>query len=1150
MSLLQHKGALFYHSIHEKKVTHFRAWKKGKTWLYLGMTLALFGGAISPVTLPFMGDDGMLTVRAATTSSATLVPGQAYDTGNHTSSNGQVNQTSNYTTGSTDGHTVTNGNWFDLVNDTASTVGYATFNGAVDTSQAFSMSAQIKIDDGTLGNWHNTGDALGFVLTPASSSQLATNVKTATGANLGINGLANSVFIGRDLYSNISSSGDVDGTTSNGWVAGGGSVIAIRSTNSAGALQGADYSSLGSSATGTGSQNTTNGTAYMDAPDDTYTLGIKTGTPSQVTEAISISWTPDATNTAPAGLTSGTLSFTLTPQNSGNATKTITTHLNLQDAITFGFLGGTGGNYGNLSVSLNSSTGTLVKGTSTVNVNYINATTNQAIPSMPLSTIKANIYDTIGVVATSPNAADTYDYTAPTVRGYTISTISSPVQVQNYTSGSTNPNAINVYYSPNTNDSSTFNFTGSATAVTAQTYTSVTTDSAMPSSLSSDLTAKVPAGYYISAIKSTNAAYDGSTDAGVTGSTTAATLSAFLAAHPNEYNIDSTGTAYNYQVTLTPLTQTATFNYNWATNTPGTNGNAGSLIPFGNPATTSLPGSSTETGGTDSSIANPNPNLPIWTTAPTATANPFAASVLSNSLGWQLTNPVTQTALGSYSGSPYEVATSTTDKAGTTTTAIKNGSSTGQTFDSSGNATNVSMSADPLTYYLTNSSTNTYQAGGNTFSTQVLPNSTNLIWTTLAVDSSGNPLTDDPNFGESGSPSRGYFANQGDVISNQLAGSPLADETSSATIALNATVQGLTNVNGSGKTYYLTGGYSYTDDTVSSKTATKAYNTLTHYATWSDLLAAHPNVTSSDPVIAMEVALDQTQLTSKATDQILPGATYDPISDLTAGLDRDGTNADNAFSTVNGPVQVKITDSSGNVIDAANVSSKTGTYTVTYTALNGAGYTAYQKWLLTHADGSVSDYLATLSADENADQTVSSTTLLTVTDDTALSSNSQHTISKILDYQPESDLISAFDADGQDNDANKNTVNGNVVLVSITDKNNQTVWQGLSTDTLPANTLSAGTYTERYTALTGTGQLAYQNWLTTHADSSVSEYLTTLTSDERAANTVSTITQLEVIYFELPHAGGIGLSTLLALATLSGFLSLSGLAWRSRKEDQ
>ena len=80
---------------------------------------------------------------------------------------------------------------------------------------------------------------------------------------------------------------------------------------------------------------------------------------SSVQEPITVTWTPDATNTASTGYTSGTLTFNLIAQttsngaligasavNGGTGGYTLTTHTNLQNSLTVGFVGGTGGNYG------------------------------------------------------------------------------------------------------------------------------------------------------------------------------------------------------------------------------------------------------------------------------------------------------------------------------------------------------------------------------------------------------------------------------------------------------------------------------------------------------------------------------------------------------------------------------------------------------------------------------------------------------------------------------------------------------------------------------------------------------------------------------------------------------------------------------------
>ncbi|KZK06643.1 hypothetical protein AB996_1139 [Lactococcus cremoris] len=492
-----------YKTSHEVQTTHFRTWKSGKKWLYGATSFMLLAGGIEPAFTPLM----LKTTQAATVSSGQLISGGSYNTGGAQYSGAEFSNANNY---KLYGTAAISGNWLNLVSNTSSSVGIGIFNGSVSSisaSTGFKLSATIKVDDGTLGNFEKAGDALGFILTGASGTQLAANAQStnASGSGLGIRNLPNTVFLGRDLYSNLtsddgSSTNGVDGSPSNGWQSGGGNVIAIRSTNSAGVMANANYP------TGT-TTGTTTGQAWMQADDSNLLAGIIQ--PSTVQEPVSVSWTPDATNTAGTGFTSGTLSFSLTSDNSpliGSAkTYTITTHTNLQNSLTIGFVGGTGGNYGNLSVSLNGATITGYKGAEPVLVNYLNKNTGSAIPAMSsASTITANVNDTIGAALSAPTPtssdANTYTYVVPAApSGYTANTVSgattimalnpattsSATVVTNFIQGTANPNVLNVAYTPNS-QSATFNYslaagtTGSAWGATSSaSVTSGYTDGAI-----------------------------------------------------------------------------------------------------------------------------------------------------------------------------------------------------------------------------------------------------------------------------------------------------------------------------------------------------------------------------------------------------------------------------------------------------------------------------------------------------------------------------------------------------------------------------------------------------------------------------------------------------------------------------------------------
>ena len=221
-----------YITSHQVKTTRFRTWKSGKKWLYSATALSLTVTSILPVgNLAFLPK--IEKAQAATTSSGTLVAGQTYNTGGGTYSGTEFANANNYTLYGSPKPSVA-GNWLNLISNTKPSVGIGIYNGAVSTvssATAFSLSTTIKVDPGTTGNFQNTGDSLGIILTGVSQSLLQANVQNAnsTGAGLGIEGLANTIFIGRDLYSNLSAStsGSVvwngpDGTVSNGWSDGGG----------------------------------------------------------------------------------------------------------------------------------------------------------------------------------------------------------------------------------------------------------------------------------------------------------------------------------------------------------------------------------------------------------------------------------------------------------------------------------------------------------------------------------------------------------------------------------------------------------------------------------------------------------------------------------------------------------------------------------------------------------------------------------------------------------------------------------------------------------------------------------------------------------------------------------------------------------------
>lgn len=1097
-----------YLTSHEAQTTHFRTWKSGKKWLYGAALVTLTGTAVLPVgNLTFLPK--VEKAHAATTSSGTLVPGTNYDTGGHTYSGTEFAQASNYLTYGTANIASP---WINLVTNTQSSVGLGIFNGSVSSisaSSGFTLKATIKVDmtngilGGLLQNWESAGDALGIVLSGASKQQLQTNAQSsnATGSGLGIRGLPNTVFLGRDLYSNLTSddgttTNGVDGTPSSGWSSGSGNVIAIRSTNSAGAMANATYPN----GTTTG---TTTGQAWMQADDSTLLAGLTN--PNTVTEPVSVTWTPDATNTGAAGFTSGTLSFSLTSQNSAllgsTKTYTITTKMSLQNSLSIGFLGATGGNAGALSVSLNGATLTGNKGTQLVPVNYLNKVTGQAIPSMTQSNITANVNDTIGASLSAPSSdtpdSNTYTYVIPAApTGYSANSAStttvvattpasttntSATTVQNFIVGQTNPNILNVSYTP-IQQTVNFNWARAGTSTVPATLpanksygaagtgvttdTSVVTDNPFASTTllknyTSDLTSAVPAGYNITSITNGTSTY--------TGATTAATLAAFTAANPT---VSASQASNNYTVTLTAAAQTATFNYGYVSTAQHT------------PA---VPTSLSASGTTGANVTPPTG----WNTASTATvANKIPYGYYISAI---------------YAGNS---ATGTPIATGTGTTGIG------------------ANAAFPATGQ-------TYGATGNQYYVQLSPYSVRTSWH-ISV------LGTDPDYLDTlGGQYAGYVGGQATPNAQTFM---MNDVNNSTPLT---TTDNIVYTDGAGIRYIITG-YTY------SLTSNSAAGTT--YPTFTALLAANPYMpvgTYNAPTqyVTVNMISDQTSITSNLTSSttpLTPATNYMPINDITASTDIDGVDDDGLPYAINGYNAVtNIVGATTNYWGDATNSLKLpiGSYTETFYALNYLGLQAYQAQ---STYTTVASFLQSLSSANLAKYTVSSTTTLTVADATTISANNQHIIPKAGSYNPSSDVLSATNADGTNAFA---AVNNVPVGVIITDSTGNTVWVNNLTVNLPKNKLVVGTYSEKYYALTAQGAADYMTWKATASPSAntVGDFINS--GQTTSGDYVTATTQLTVTNFILPFAGGSGNQFLYLMISLAAIGAL-GLYFSKRRKDE
>ena len=1118
-----------YTTSHEVKTTRFRTWKSGKKWLYGATVLTLTASTLLPIgNLAFQPKTEK--AQAASVSSGTLVPGNtSYDTGGHTYSGTEFANSSNY---ALYGKAVVASNWINLVSSTANSVGLGIFNGSVSAISAttgFTLKSTIKVDSGSsLTDFTKSGDAIGVILTGASKAQLAANAQSsqATNDGLGIRGLPNTVFLGRDLYSNLSnvSTGSLTGidgsATVNGWTDGPGVVMAIRNTDSSGTLQAANYPSLGSAAPYSPVTNTQNGTAYTFATDTSYALGVASPITSSVQEPITVTWTPDATNTASTGYTSGTLTFNLIAQttsngaligasavNGGTGGYTLTTHTNLQNSLTVGFVGGTGGNYGNLSVSLNGATITGSKGTEPVPINYLNKVTGQPIPSMAQSSITANVNDTIGAALTAPSSTspdnNTYTYVVPAApTGYqansaTTTTVlaanpasttnTSATTVSNFIVGTTNPNALNVSYTPS-QQIVLFNWAKAsgttlanlpnqiAYGATGITDASVVTDNpfsntTLLSSYATALSNAVPTGYNITQIS------NGTTT--VSGATTAATLAAFTSQNPT---VGATSTLNTYTVTLTAVSQTATYTYGYtstALNTPA------------------IPAILTSTGTTGGSVTTPTG----YNTSPQIPSGYYISAIYAGT-----------------SASGTLISSSTT------------------------NGTNAAWPSGQV-----------YAPTGNQYYIQLAPNTVNVTWF-ISIDP--NPDNDPLNVAQGGfTPTVGSILGGSTTTNYQ---SQVIDNMNSLTGNTLSTTDNVTYTDGATGIKYIVTGYQYQEGTTTTATNSAP---ITTYKTFSDLLAAHPYVlagtkSNRTQLVHLLMTVDQTTITSNSTSgqHVNPATNYIPSSEITSSTNIDGADDDGLSYAINGyNAIVNITggqtDYWGDATNSLQLSI--GTYTENYYALNYLGVQAYTNWLPSHSGGTVSQFLQTLDATSLANDTVTSQTTLEVQDATAITTNNHHIIPRAASYNPSSDLVGASNADGSsvENIETNPIVNGDAIGVLITDSSGNILWVNNSDISLPTNKLQEVTYIENYYALTAQGLVDYTNWQTTTASGghTVGDFINS--GQATTSDYVKSTTELTVTNFVLPFAGGAGNQFLYLMIGLAAFGALGFYFSQRRKAE-
>ncbi|MDG4984174.1 WxL domain-containing protein [Lactococcus lactis] len=513
----------------------------------VGATALLLLGTLLPTLT--IKDHSIVNAASTTTN---LTPGETLDTGNHTWGLSDFQTANNYTPvgKNTKSSGWINSSTYNFGTNQPNTGSWLPFNGAIDMSQPLTINGATFAKGGGLFPNLQLGDANGILLTDLSSSQLSGG---ATGGNLGVGNLGSGTyFIGNNYsFKNVT----------------------------LGVLSNYNTASVIAQGDGAGAKILSNSSDYEAN--------------SNSTNAFSMSWTNPVINSD--GTVTGTISYTSRNAGTDYTTSAIIT---VQQSMSIGFMAATGGNYSEMSVTINSVTGG--KGTQPVIVNYLNGLTGEQIsPKRKVwnnSTINANVGDKIGVIApnSSDEAVDTYNYVAPTApEGYSFDTASPSLIVQNFPSNMKNPNQINVSYVPQPQNAK-FSYSYDPLAPLTPTAPpevelSGVTDqeliSATPN-LQQNLENQVPGGYYISKITS---ALGEST----VGASTIETLSSFFAEKPS---FDAISRNNQYQIMLSALNQTGVVSFDYDTSVTGE-------IP-------TLPTNFTLSGLTGSNLSFVIPDLP------------------------------------------------------------------------------------------------------------------------------------------------------------------------------------------------------------------------------------------------------------------------------------------------------------------------------------------------------------------------------------------------------------------------------------------------------------------------------------------------------------------------------------------------------------
>ncbi|GBG96249.1 KxYKxGKxW signal peptide domain-containing protein [Lactococcus termiticola] len=1113
-----------------EKATQFKAWKSGKTWVYAAATLTLLAGSMQGMALPFLGEVGQPTVAKATTqSSGTISPGQSINTpsistfqpintedqsawGNAYSSDPNYPVPSPWSSGT----------WLNNTNNgpnsnaaTKPIYTYDTYSTTINMANTFSMSFAAK---------GASGDAQGIFFVPVATTdaQIQTSLSDSTDAygGLGIKGIKNAVFAGRDFYYNSNSGDYNDGSLlysgGNGTfsVAGQqsypGAKATIRTTDGSGTLV----------KEGGGASVTNTSTTANTTPGPSTDAGIVGG--SAISTANddgpwSINWSPDiptSTNTAnQVGSLTQTITGTLTVSINNYTLTYSKMVMPLQMKMGASFQTN---QYGQRATSGNgfNFNGTITGNPqTTVKVNYqsrvTNAYGNTNISSAPAATIKANVMSKIGAYATVPTSPDDgnlYDYVGPaTLPGYTI----DPGSKSSTVATADGLAALNIYYTPD-KQSATFNYnwdtanTPGATSATApnlpngvalpaaQTTTGVTDGAITDSTTGKYPTFTAPAGYSITGYLYNNgttiSSYSNLTD-----------LQTAFPAYKVTGNNSNTVT-----VILAANNQQANFTYAAAS---GTN------LPSGLPAISSV------TGKTGATLTAPTVTIPAGYTAQYKAPNGTLYSTLAQAIAATANGTLTATSNTSNPGtytagtndyqvvltaSPQTVTFNWIGMNGTTTSVLPQNLSygasglttdssviTGAYFSATTNLKNYSSAISavvPAGYYISSiyqnynpstgsgtlvaSGTSAGQALSNFAATKPVVAATTANNTyTLAL----SPLTQTASF------SYGYDPT--------ITSPPAAPATQTSTGATASTISPPTFTVPTG--YYIKGIYAGTAATGNpiATAVANGTNAVFPYQVYSaggnqyylQLALNNVNVQWSVAVNGAD-PLNINKLATYTTSVTGGSGTSNYQSNLIDAINKASTNP-----------AVSLSNPSGDGL--TYVDSKSGDkYLVTGYTLGSTTYSSFAALLAANPK-------VALGTANSIQQAV---TLNLVADNTALASNATTATSNFTPatvYTPSSDITKAIDLDGKNDDSNLATINGYDVVANISGGSTN-IWQKSATSLK----LPVGSYTETFYALNYNGLQAFK----ASGASSIVTYIQGLSKDDLAKYTVSSTTQIKV----------------------------------------